>query len=141
MIAFYFASAGAHDPVVTTAEVTKMERIETGIVDAAWQALRAYLAGRCRELDDEVRHYPTPISRCDVQLTKLLEQRGRAWRQATLADAARAGGGYGWLQRSDDAPEDDAENALRAALRVALEIDGRLRPVEDSTIRGDVAAG
>lgn len=102
-----------------------------GIVDAAWRALRAHLAARCRELDDEVAHYPTPISRCDVQLTKLLEQRGRAWRQATLADEAHAAGaltaggagGGAWLQRSEDAAEDDAENALRAALRSALLID------------------
>jgi hypothetical protein len=110
-----------------------------GIVDAAWRALRAHLAARCRELDGEVAHYPTPISRCDVQLTKLLEQRGRVWRQATLADEAFAAGAVMaggvadgiWLQRSEDAAEDDAENALRAALRVALRIGGRMPHVDE----------
>jgi len=119
-----------------------------GIVAAAWRALRAHLAARCRELDDEVAHYPTPISRCDVQLTKLLEQRGRVWRHATLADerfaagAVTAGGaGHGaWLQRSEDAAEDDAENALRAALRSALRIGGEM-PHVDEVAPGRIAAG
>jgi hypothetical protein len=28
-------------------------------------------------LSDEIRHYPTPIARCDEQLTELLESRAR----------------------------------------------------------------
>ncbi len=119
-----------------------------GIVEAACRALRAHLAARCRELDDEVAHYPTPISRCDVQLTKLLEQRGRVWRQATLADEAfaagylmAAGASVGaWLQRSEDAAEDDAENALRAALRSALGIGGEM-PHVDEVAPGPNVAG
>ena len=35
-------------------------------------------------LSDEIRHYPTPIARCDVQLTELLERRARL-----LADKER----------------------------------------------------
>ena len=38
-------------------------------------AVRAYLARRRDALNDEVRHYPTPIARCDVQLTALLDAR------------------------------------------------------------------
>jgi hypothetical protein len=30
---------------------------------------------RLAELAEEIRHYPTPIARCDVQLTALLEER------------------------------------------------------------------
>jgi len=115
-------------------QTANMELANAGIVEAAWQALRAHLAARCRELDAEVSRYPTPISRCDVQLTKLLEQRGRVWRHATRADEAHPANGtaavnddgYAWLRRSEDAEEDDAENALRTALRVALEIEGRM---------------
>jgi hypothetical protein len=29
------------------------------------------------ELSDEIRHYPTPIARCDEQLAELLERRAR----------------------------------------------------------------
>ena len=37
--------------------------------------VRAYLARRRDALNEEVRHYPSPIARCDVQLTALLESR------------------------------------------------------------------
>jgi hypothetical protein len=30
---------------------------------------------RIAELSEEIRHYPTPIARCDEQLTALLEER------------------------------------------------------------------
>ena len=33
------------------------------------------LQRRLAELSDEIRRYPTPIARCDEQLTGLLEQR------------------------------------------------------------------
>ena len=34
-----------------------------------------YLEGRIAELSDEIRSYPTPIARCDEQLSALIEQR------------------------------------------------------------------
>src|SRR5690349_8469668 len=43
----------------------------------AWHALRAQVAARFRALNDEIRHYPRPIARCDEQLTRLIEQRDR----------------------------------------------------------------
>jgi hypothetical protein len=49
--------------------------------------MRAHLEQRLQALSDEVRHYPTPIARCDEQLTALLE---------TRADVARL------LAQSDD---------------------------------------
>jgi hypothetical protein len=47
----------------------------------AWDALRSYLESRSSALIEEVRHYPTPIARCDEQLSKLLEQRAHALSQ------------------------------------------------------------
>jgi hypothetical protein len=47
----------------------------------AWETLRSYLESRSRALTEEVRHYPTPIARCDEQLSKLLEQRAHALNQ------------------------------------------------------------
>ena len=35
------------------------------------------LERRLAELSREIRDYPTPIARCDVQLTALLEERSR----------------------------------------------------------------
>ena len=37
----------------------------------------AELHERIDALSLEIRHYPTPIARCDEQLTKLLEERTR----------------------------------------------------------------
>jgi hypothetical protein len=36
-----------------------------------------YLEQRIAELSDEIRRYPTPIARCDEQLSALLEQRAK----------------------------------------------------------------
>ena len=35
------------------------------------------LARRIEELSAEIRNYPTPIARCDEQLTGLIEERAR----------------------------------------------------------------
>jgi len=35
------------------------------------------LARRIEELSDEIRSYPTPIARCDEQLTALIDERSR----------------------------------------------------------------
>jgi len=35
------------------------------------------LARRIEELSVEIRNYPTPIARCDEQLTALIEERSR----------------------------------------------------------------
>ena len=43
------------------------------MTNEARQSLERQLA----ELSEEIRHYPTPIARCDEQLTELLERRGR----------------------------------------------------------------
>jgi len=52
------------------------------------QAIRAYLERRRDALIEEVRHYPTPIARCDVQLSGLLDARTEALALLALDDAA-----------------------------------------------------
>jgi hypothetical protein len=37
--------------------------------------MRAELERRIAELSAEIRHYPTPIARCDLQLPALIEER------------------------------------------------------------------
>ena len=37
----------------------------------------AALQSRIDQLSDEIRRYPTPIARCDEQLTALIEERAR----------------------------------------------------------------
>lgn len=63
-------------------EKTLDRQMEGGVLNAAvpeaWDALRRHLESRAKDLCDEVRHYPTPIAGCDVQLTKLIEQRTHA---------------------------------------------------------------
>jgi len=58
----------------------------TDPIDAAWMTLRARLEARGRELQEEVRSYPTPIARCDEQLTKAIEDRDGVFRCLRSAD-------------------------------------------------------
>jgi chorismate mutase len=39
------------------------------------------LTRRISELSEEIRNYPTPIARCDEQLTGLIEERARLLQQ------------------------------------------------------------
>ena len=39
--------------------------------------MRQDLERRIAELSEEIRHYPTPIARCDLHLPALLEERAR----------------------------------------------------------------
>ena len=105
--------------------------IESAVV-GAWDALRRHLEARSRELNAEVAHYPTPIARCDVQLSKLLEQRARLYRELErAAPIGKVPSGEGarseWLDRIELfvlSPEpdydDDEEIALRGDLKRAL---------------------
>jgi len=46
----------------------------------------AGLQQRIAELSLEIRNYPTPIARCDEQLTQLLEERARLMAQLEAAE-------------------------------------------------------
>jgi len=39
--------------------------------------MKEILQRRIAELSEEIRHYPTPIARCDLHLPALLEERAR----------------------------------------------------------------
>ena len=55
--------------------------------------MRAKLDQEIAALSDEIRRYPTPIARCDEQLTELLERRARllAGKERVPARSATAG--------------------------------------------------
>jgi chorismate mutase len=55
------------------------------------------LQRRIDELSREIRTYPTPIARCDEQLTQLLEERARLLaRLAALGDEPGCGPDARW---------------------------------------------
>ncbi len=43
--------------------------------------MSAYLKQKLAELNEEIRHYPGPIARCDQHLPALLEERARLLQQ------------------------------------------------------------
>jgi hypothetical protein len=53
---------------------------------------RQALERRLAELSDEIRHYPTPIARCDEQLLDLLERRSRVLAELNGIEDRRPGG-------------------------------------------------
>jgi len=55
--------------------------------------MAAELDARIAKVSDEIRHYPTPIARCDEQLTELLERRARllAEKERAIARTATPG--------------------------------------------------
>jgi DNA-binding GntR family transcriptional regulator len=55
-------------------------------IDAAWDTLRRHLEQRYRERYEAVRSYPTPIARCDEQLTQAIADRDAALAQLRMAD-------------------------------------------------------
>jgi len=91
---------------------------------------RTHLVARMREINEEVAHYPRPIARCDVQLSKLLEERARLFQQMDRAagvDSTRSGASARWLQHlneylanlkpcGDDAIETDLRRRLMNSL-------------------------
>jgi len=74
--------------------------------------IRAYLERRRERLSDEIRHYPTPIARCDVQLGGLLEARAAIVELLERADAEALVEGF--VAASDDWGDAEAQR-LRAA--------------------------
>jgi MoxR-like ATPase len=100
-------------------------------VVTAWSELKIYLDRRSKELSEEVRNYPTPIARCDEQLSKLIEQRaGAIDEMKLLLEAAPARSGppgrrrlealEAYLMRPRAFPDDELETALRSRLRAAV---------------------
>ena len=48
--------------------------------------MRRDLERRLEQLSAQIRHYPTPIARCDEQLAHLIEQRARVLEQLRQMD-------------------------------------------------------
>ncbi len=60
--------------------------------------MRAELQRRIDELSREIRAYPTPIARCDEQLTQLLEARaGLLARLAAMGEDPGCGPDARWI--------------------------------------------
>jgi hypothetical protein len=103
------------------------EEFATGPAGPAWAALSRWLDERGIALREEVRDYPTPIARCDVQLTKLLEHRSAVIAaRGRMRDLEAAGGDFpsreavaAWLARGP-ATDDPVEARLRENLRASL---------------------
>ncbi len=99
----------------------------TGPAGPAWSALSRWLDERGLALREEVRDYPTPIARCDVQLTKLLEHRGAVNAALGRMRALEAAGGdfptregVAALLARGPATDDPVEALLRDKLRASL---------------------
>jgi chorismate mutase len=54
--------------------------------------MRTELERRIAELSREIRNYPTPIARCDEQLTGLIEERARLLQQLSEFQEKSDGG-------------------------------------------------
>jgi len=64
--------------MTTAAVTTTPQRVDSELIAPLCGTLRKYLERQVALLNEEVRNYPTPIARCDDQLTGLLEQRASA---------------------------------------------------------------
>src|SRR5947207_10335985 len=76
----FFVTAGRKMPHVkgsSNSVPSLWEEVDAGSLAELWTMFRTHLAARMREINEEVAHYPRPIARCDVQLSKLLEDRAR----------------------------------------------------------------
>jgi hypothetical protein len=102
--------------------------VEDGNLFRALIALQGFLDEQLTRAIDEVAHYPTPIARCDVQLTKLLDERGelivrldaiRAVLEALQSQRSNADTLLDELIRRYPAPEDAAEARFVADVMVA----------------------
>jgi hypothetical protein len=101
-------------------------------IEDAWSALQRSLEIRSRELQEEVRTYPTPIARCDVQLTQIIEERdaavGRLKRAGDLEGVRATVPNDEWLARlrafAAGLELEDGETAARARERLLAALGG-----------------
>ena len=119
-------------PHISTRSAIVVADEGTSTVFTAWEALRRHLEAQNRALNAEVAHYPTPIARCDVQLSKLLEQRARLYREldraASIGEWPSADGTFAyWLDSvehfilsAQPDCDDDEEIALRRDLKTTI---------------------
>jgi hypothetical protein len=108
-----------------SAPTTTTVAAATDSVGEAWDALLGHLETRFRQCCDELRHYPTPIARCDDQLPKLIEQRDHARAElermtatARTATSVTADAAQRFLAAATPT-DDDTEILLRSHLKAA----------------------
>jgi hypothetical protein len=86
-----------------------------------WAEVKAYLENTLTRLNSEISRYPTPIARCDEQLTGLLEQRAEALTLlASVEDAVRALARIEAFLDSRSHGADQADQNLRSRLKEQL---------------------
>jgi len=107
-------------------------------VESAWDELALRLRARFKTLSDEMRSYPTPIARCDEQLTALIEQRAAVRAELERLAEMEAGGSVATcpadaLERfvAEGAADDATLAATRSRLAVAL---SSIRPERDAAM-------
>jgi hypothetical protein len=61
----------------------------TASIDALANEIVEHLRGVRKRLAEEIRSYPTPITRCDAQFNHLYEQQGRLARDLDRIEATR----------------------------------------------------
>jgi hypothetical protein len=69
-------------------EVSSRERSDLAALGALWKDILEHLHQRRQSLAEEIRRYPTPITRCDAQFNHLYEQQARLARELDRIDAA-----------------------------------------------------
>jgi hypothetical protein len=85
--------------------------------------VRDHLRNAKRRLDEEIRHYPTPIPRCDAQFNHLFEERARVNLALERIESSTSGGYVELLTEFVRSPaylDDDAEAELRARIGAVL---------------------
>jgi len=98
--------------------------IETDSIEQLSRELQHWLTGVRASLADEIRHYPTPIPRCDAQFNHLVEQRDRLARLLGGLDAA--------LDRRDGSAE------LRLVLQQLHDVPPFGDSIEERSLRGRI---
>lgn len=101
-------------------------REDLATLRSLWEEIRRDLLRVKREIDEEIRTYPTPIPRCDAQFNHLHEQRARLARELDRIGALddRALGRDDFIRLigefvasrpyADDTPERELRSRLRA---------------------------
>jgi hypothetical protein len=103
---------------VTTRATGNEDRLED--IEQRLREVRDHLREMKHRLDEEIRHYPTPIPRCDAQFNHLFEQRARLNGTLERIDASTGPAeSIGLLEEfvsSSAYLDEPAEAALRARL-------------------------
>ena len=111
---------------MTTAPIAASRSVDG--LRSAGEELQRYLLRMKRQIDDDIRTYPTPIPRCDAQFNHLYEQRSRLAQAVALMNAALADDGspqhvtHCIAQFTTGAPYSDGDEERQLRFRLANEL-------------------